>query len=65
MSKKIVGGTVTTPLNPEKIGGSADAVLYTEQNLTEEQKAQARENIGVATIEEVLAALPIGEGVRY
>lgn len=26
-----------------------EAVLYTEQNLTEEQKAQARENIGVAS----------------
>ena len=33
-------------------GGSAEgAVLYTEQTLTEEQKAQARENIGaVATV---------------
>ena len=28
--------------------GSADAVLYTEQTLTDEQKAQARENIGVS-----------------
>lgn len=28
------------------VGGSADAVLYTEQELTEEQKAVARENIG-------------------
>ena len=28
-------------------GGSADAVLYTEQTLTDEQKAQARSNIGV------------------
>lgn len=27
-------------------GGSSDAVLYTPQTLTEEQKAQARENIG-------------------
>lgn len=27
--------------------GSAETVLYTEQELTEEQKAQARENIGV------------------
>lgn len=31
-------------------GGSADAVLYTEQTLTDEQKAQARENIGAAAI---------------
>lgn len=29
-------------------GGSPNAVLFTEQNLTEEQKAQARENIGAA-----------------
>ena len=29
-------------------GGSPDAVLFTEQTLTEEQKAQARENIGAA-----------------
>lgn len=31
-------------------GGSPNAVLYTEQNLTDEQKAQARENIGAAAI---------------
>lgn len=31
---------------PEKLGG--DAVEYVEQTLTEEQKAQARENIGAA-----------------
>ena len=30
-------------------GGSADAVLYTEQTLTDEQKAQARTNIGAQT----------------
>lgn len=29
-------------------GGSPNAVLFIEQNLTEEQKAQARENIGAA-----------------
>lgn len=40
-------------------------VLYTEQALTEEQKAQVRQNIGAATVEDVLAALPIGEGVKY
>lgn len=33
-------------------GGSPNAVLYTEQNLTDEQKAQARENIGAAAIGE-------------
>lgn len=30
-------------------GGSSDAVLYTEQTLTESQKAQARGNIGAGT----------------
>jgi hypothetical protein len=30
------------------VGGSADAVLYTAQTLTNDQKAQARSNIGVA-----------------
>lgn len=41
-------------LNMEMLGsgssGSADAVLYTPQDLTEEQKAQARENIGAETM---------------
>jgi len=45
--------------------GSAHAVLYTTQTLTEKQKAQARENIGAATLEEILAAIPIAEGVMY
>lgn len=30
-------------------GGTEDAVKYTEQDLTEAQKAQARENIGAGT----------------
>ena len=34
-------------------GGTGSAVLYTEQNLTEEQKAQARENIGAVSVAEV------------
>lgn len=34
--------------------GSPDAVKYTPQDLTEEQKAQARENIGAGTAEEKL-----------
>lgn len=65
-----------------------DAVRYVKQNLTDEQKAQARENIGIVgtgqdgktpvkgedywteedkteMVNDVLAALPIGEGVRY
>lgn len=41
-------------------GGTAaqKAVLYTEQSLTEEQKAQARKNIAVYSIEEVDALIP-------
>ena len=34
-------------------GGSPDAVLYTPQTLTDEQKAQARENIGAVDAETV------------
>ena len=34
-------------------GGSAEAVTYTEQNLTEAQRAQARENIGALGINDV------------
>jgi hypothetical protein len=40
-------------------------VRFTEQNLTEEQKAQARDNIGAATVVDVLAALPTWEGGSY
>lgn len=36
------------PVYPESGGSAADAVLFTPQTLTEEQKAQARENIGAA-----------------
>lgn len=42
-----------------------NAVTHTPQTLTEKQKAQARTNIGAASVEDVLAALPMGEGVRY
>lgn len=39
-------------------GGGKDAVLYVEQELTEEEQAQARKNIGaIATSEEIVAAL--------
>lgn len=34
---------------PDLPGGEPNAVLYTAQELTEEQQAQARENIGAAT----------------
>lgn len=50
-------------------GKAPNAVLYSVQNLTPEQKAQARENIGVVStdeiINEVLAALPVAEGVKF
>ena len=46
-------------------GGAGDAVRYTPQTLTEEQKAQARENIGACTVAEVLEALPTWEGGSY
>ena len=39
--------TVLQTLQTKAAGGSADAVLFTAQDLTEEQKAQARKNIGV------------------
>jgi hypothetical protein len=38
-------------------GGSPDAVQFVPQTLTEEQKAQARENIGAATVDEVKDSL--------
>ena len=38
-------GNVVAAAHPDD--GSADAVLYTEQTLTEEQQAQARANIGI------------------
>lgn len=70
---KIIGNTVGTTLpkpnfnqvNPRKgdyIGGDRsfmNSVTYTEQTLTEEQKAQARANIGAAE------AFPDAEGVSF
>lgn len=49
----------------ENQGGTTGAVLYTEQTLTEAQKATARDNIGAATVEEVLEAIPVAEGASY
>lgn len=43
-------------------GSSPNAVLYTEQSLTDEQKAQARENIGAAAISHNHAAGDITSG---
>ena len=47
---------------PSGGGGSPDAVRYTSQTLTPEQQAQARENIGAATVADVIAALPVYNG---
>lgn len=41
-------------------GGSRDAVLYTEQVLTEEQKTQARENIGAQAVINGVAGQIVG-----
>lgn len=46
-------------------GFVANAVLYTEQTLTEEQKAQVRENIGAVTLDDVMNALPVWTGGSY
>lgn len=46
----------------EALEGGRYAVRFTEQALEEEQKAQARANIGAATVQEVLDALPIYAG---
>lgn len=39
-------GALWIDLDEEALGASSNAVLYTAQSLTDEQKAQARENIG-------------------
>ena len=55
MKRKIIGVTVGTPLNPKKteeLLDKKDFVRYNEQTLTEEQKAQARENIGAQQADE-------------
>lgn len=58
---KIIGVTVGTPMSVNKIKEKIKPVLITEQTLTEAQKAQARANIGAATVEDVIAALPAAE----
>ncbi len=66
MKRKIIGVTVGTSISPEALkkkmnidsSSGGNAVLYTEQNLTDEQKAQARGNIGAATVAEVLEQIP-------
>ena len=46
-------GALWIDLDEESFGSSSNAVLYTEQTLTEEQQAQARANIGAANVLEV------------
>ena len=55
MAKKLVGTLSISgmPLG----GGSPDAVLFTPQELTTEQKTQARTNIGAVSAAEVNAAV--------
>lgn len=48
MSVLYVRNPSTGQLEPLEVGGSADAVLYTQQTLADEQKAQARANIDAA-----------------
>lgn len=59
---KIRGSVITTPLKPEKN-------ILKATDLTEEQKAQARANIGVPEVSElveaVIAALPQAEEVAF
>lgn len=43
-------------------GSGGNAVQYVPQVLTPEQKAQARANIGAATVDDVIAALPVYNG---
>lgn len=47
---------------PAGQGSGGNAVQYVEQELTAEQKAQARANIGAATVDDVIAALPVYKG---
>lgn len=45
-------------------GGASDAVLYTEQSLTEEQQAQARENIGATDLSLGLTSASVGQIIK-
>ena len=49
MSRKIVGVTVGTPTSPSRIAESIKPISYGQQDLTEEQKAHARDNIGAVS----------------
>ena len=54
MATRLINGVYHTSISDLGGGGSSEAVLYTEQDLTTEQKAQARTNIGVAGASEVV-----------
>ena len=47
----------------EPVGGTADAVTYTPQTLTEEQRAQARTNIGALDVNIETTPVDIGVGL--
>lgn len=48
MNRRIIGVTVGTPTSPSKIEEEIKPISYGQQDLTEEQKASARQNIGAA-----------------
>lgn len=51
---------VTKEYVDEKMGEIENSILYTEQNLTEEQQTQARQNIGAVSEEEVINIIESG-----
>lgn len=51
---EVTGIKADIKTNSDAIEKVKDAVLYTEQELTDEQKAQARENIGAANNEDIV-----------
>lgn len=65
VSYKTSFGSDLVDLAVEKVETDIAPVSYLPQTLTEEQKAQARANIGASTVEDVLAALPNGDEVSY
>ena len=52
MSRKIVGVTVGTPTSPSRMAEGIKPVSYGQQDLTEDQKASARQNIGAVGVDE-------------
>lgn len=61
MATKLINGVYHTSIHELGGGGATESVLYIEQDLTTEQKAQARTNIGVAGDTEVAyLGTPVG-----